>query len=431
MSEEFDASSACAARLDAQDSLAHLRDEFIVPVTPGGEEETYLVGNSLGLQPRAVRTYVDAELDKWGRLGVKGHSEADRDPTHPWESYEESLTDQMATLVGALPSEVVVMNGLTVNLHLLMASFYRPTTERFKVLIEEHAFPSDHFAAASQVRSHGRTAEDALVTVSPRTGEDLLNADDLLEAIAEHGDDLALVLLPGVHYYTGQVLPLVDLVEAAHEVGAMVGFDLAHAVGNIPLSLHDSGADFAAWCTYKYLNSGPGATAGCFVHERHLGRTDINRFEGWWGTDKESRFQMETVFDPIPTAEAWQLSNPPVFSMAPIRASLEVFEKAGGMGPLRDKSERQIAYLDHLLDEVLDGRVESITPRSLAERGCQYSLRVIAEGHTGRGVFDALESAGVACDWRHPDVIRIAPVPLYNSFSDIHRFVQILDGILS
>lgn len=431
MSEEFDASSTCAARLDAEDPLAHLRDEFIFPVTPGGEEEIYLVGNSLGLQPRAVRAYVDAELDKWGRLGVKGHVDTDVEPTFPWESYEESLTDQMATLVGALPSEVVVMNGLTVNLHLLMTSFYRPTTERFKVLIEEHAFPSDHFAVASQVRHHGRTAEEALVTVSPRPGEDLLHIDDIAAEIAEHGDQLALVLLPGVHYYTGQVFPMAEIVDTAHGVGALVGFDLAHAVGNIPLNLHDANMDFAAWCTYKYLNSGPGATAGCFVHERHLGRTDINRFEGWWGTDKETRFQMETVFDPIPTAEAWQLSNPPVFSMAPIRASLEVFEKAGGMGPLRDKSERQIAYLDYLLDAVLAGRVESITPRSFAQRGCQYSLRVVAEGHAGRGVFDALESAGVACDWRHPDVIRIAAVPLYNSFSDIHRFVQILDGILS
>jgi len=431
MPEEFDTTPGCAGRLDAEDDLAHLRDEFIVPVTPWGEEEIYLVGNSLGLQPRAVQAYVDAELDKWGRLGVKGHTEVDRELTFPWGSYEESLTDQMAALAGALPSEVVVMNGLTVNLHLLMATFYRPTQARFKVLIEDHAFPSDHFAASSQIRSHGRTAEEALVTVAPRLGEDLLNADDLLEAIAEQGGDLALVLLPGVHYYTGQVLPLVDLVEAAHEVGAMVGFDLAHAVGNIPLSLHDSGADFAAWCTYKYLNSGPGATAGCFVHERHLGRSDINRFEGWWGTDKATRFQMETVFNPIPTVEAWQLTNPAVLSMAPIRASLEMFARAGGMGPLRQKSERQITYLDHLLNEVLAGRVESITPRTLGERGCQFSLRVIADGHTGRGVFDALESAGVSCDWRHPDVIRIAPVPLYNSFTDIHRFVHVLDGILS
>ncbi len=323
------------------------------------------------------------------------------------------------------------MNGLTVNLHLLMTTFYRPTQERFKVLIEEHAFPSDHFAVASQVRHHDRSAEEALVAVSPRPGEDLLHAEDLIAAIAEHGDQLALVLLPGVHYYTGQVLPLTDLVYAAHRAGAMVGFDLAHAVGNIPLGLHDSGVDFAAWCTYKYLNSGPGATAGCFVNQRHLGRTDLNRFEGWWGTDKATRFQMETVFNPIPTVEAWQLSNPPVFSMAPIRASLEVFERVGGMGPLRRKSEQQIAYLDHLLDEVLKGRVESITPRSLTERGCQFSLRVVAPGHSGRGVFDALDAAGVACDWRHPDVIRIAPVPLYNSFADIHRFVQVLDGILS
>ncbi len=431
MPEQYDTTHACAERLDAEDPLAHMRDEFVMPVGPNGEAEVYLVGNSLGLQPRAVRTYIEAELDKWGRLGVKGHTEADREPTFPWESYEESLNHQMAAVVGAEPEEVVVMNGLTVNLHLLMTTFYRPTQERFKVLIEEHAFPSDHFAVASQVRHHGRSAEEALVTVSPRPGEDLLNAEDLMAAIAEQGDELALVLLPGVHYYTGQVLPLADLADAAHRVGAMVGFDLAHAVGNIPLGLHDSGADFAAWCTYKYLNSGPGATAGCFVNQRHLERTDLNRFEGWWGTDKATRFQMDTVFNPIPTVEAWQLSNPPVFSMAPIRASLEVFERAGGMGPLREKSEKQIAYLDHLLDEVLAGRVESITPRPLTERGCQFSLRVTADGYAGRGVFDALEATGVACDWRHPDVIRIAPVPLYNSFADIHRFVQVLDGILS
>ena len=431
MADTFDTTPACAARLDAEDALAHIRDDFIIPVTPMGDEEVYLAGNSLGLQPRAVRNYVESELDKWGRLGVKGHTEPDRTPTFPWQAYEESLTDQMATLVGALPAEVVVMNGLTVNLHLLMATFYRPTQSRFKVLIEEHAFPSDHFVVASQVRHHGRSAEEAMVTASPRPGEDLLRTDDLLETITKHGDELALVLLPGVHYYTGQVLPLAELVEAAHLVGAMVGFDLAHAVGNIPLGLHDDGADFAAWCTYKYLNSGPGATAGCFVNQRHLGRNDLNRFEGWWGTDKTTRFQMETVFEPIPTVEAWQLSNPPVLSMAPIRASLDVFETVGGMGPLREKSEKQIAYLDHLLDQMLAGRVELITPRPLMERGCQFSLRVLAEGHAGRRVLEALEAEGVTCDWRHPDVIRVAPVPLYNSFTDIYRFAKAMDGILS
>ncbi len=430
MAEHLDTDLGCALRLDAEDPLAAFREEFLIPTAPDGGEEVYLVGNSLGLQPRSARGYVEAELDKWGHMGVRGHTADAAGTAFPWESYELSLTEPMARLVGARPEEVVVMNGLTVNLHLLMAGFYRPTAGRFKVLVEEHAFPSDHFVAQSQLRHHGLDADASLVVVPPRPGEDLIRTGDILDAIAEHGEELAVVLLPGVQYYTGQAFDMAAITAAGHEVGALVGFDLAHAVGNLPLALHDVGVDFAAWCTYKYLNSGPGATAGCFVHERHLGGA-LDHLEGWWGTTRETRFQLETVFDPIPTVDAWQLSNPPVMSMAPVRASLEVFERAGGMGPLRQKSERQVAYLDHLLTEVLAGRVESITPKAVEARGCQFSLRITAPGHEGRAVYDALEGAGVACDWRYPDVIRIAPVPLYNSFADIHRFVQVLDGILS
>ncbi len=322
------------------------------------------------------------------------------------------------------------MNGLTVNLHLMMVTFYRPNEKRYKILIEGHAFPSDHFAVESQIRHHGLSAEDALVIVNPRPGEELIRYEDIAALIEEHQDELALVLLPGIQYYTGQVFPMADIVELGHQAGAIVGFDLAHAVGNIPLELHDWSADFAVWCNYKYVNGGPGAIAGCFVHEQHLNKPDINRFEGWWGTNTETRFEMETVFDPIPTVDAWQLSNSSIFSMVPIRAALNVFDLAGGITPLREKSEKQIRYLDFLLEENLSDEIEVITPKDLQERGCQFSLRVIADGKEGQDVFHELEESGVSCDWRYPDVIRIAPVPLYNSFTDIFRFVEILKRIL-
>ncbi len=407
---------------DAADPLAGFRSRFAFPEPQHGDEVIYLVGNSLGLQPHKARDMVLAELDKWARLGVRGHFETSR----PWAPYHEFLTEPLARLVGARPEEVVAMNGLTVNLHLLLVSFYRPTGRRHKIIIEDHAFPSDHFVAESQIRIWGGDPADSLVMLRPRSGEDTLRPDDILAAIHEQGSELAMVMLPGVQYYTGQVLPMADIVTAAHEVGAMVGLDLAHAVGNIELHLHDWGPDFAAWCSYKYLNGGPGATAAAFVHERHLDQPELPRLHGWWGHDKATRFEMKTEFVPIPTAEAWQLSNAPILSMAPVIAALEVFDEAGGMAPLRAKSEEMVTYLDFLLDAHLAGRVQSITPRRLEERGCQLSLRITADEVDGQAVFDRLQKADVECDWRYPDVIRVAPVPLYNSFEDIHRFVELL-----
>jgi kynureninase len=321
------------------------------------------------------------------------------------------------------------MNSLTVNLHLLMVSFYRPTPARHKILIESHAFPSDHFAAESQIRQRRFDPDESLIVLEPRDGEETLRPDDILAAIAQHRDELALVLLPGVQYYTGQVLPMADITQAGHAVGAIVGFDLAHAAGNVELSLHDWDVDFAAWCTYKYLNGGPGGVAAAFVHRRHVDDQTLPKFLGWWGTNKATRFEMATDFEAIPSAESWQLSNAPILPMAALRASLDVIDKAGGMPALRRKSEQLIEFFDRRLAEMLGGRVENITPKALSERGCQFALRVI--GGDGRRVFDQLEEARVLCDWREPDVIRVAPVPLYNSFADIDRFVTILDGILS
>ena len=406
------------AQLDAADPLAALRDEFELP------DGIYLVGNSLGALPKAARDYVNTEFDRWSTLGVEGHFTGDL----AWKDYHELVTGQFAALTGALPDEVVAMNSLTVNLHLLMVSFYQPTAARHKILIEGHAFPSDHFAVESQIRQRGFDPSDSLILLEPRSGEQTLRLEDTLAAIADHGDELALVFLPGVQYYTGQVLAMHEITTAGHAVGAIVGFDLAHAVGNLELSLHDWDVDFAAWCTYKYLNSGPGGVAGAFVHQRHVTDQRLPKLHGWWGTNKTSRFEMATEFDAIPTVESWQLSNAPVLLMASLRASLDIFDKAGGMGPLRRKTEQQIEFFDRRLKESLGDRVENITPKALAERGCQFALRVTNDD--GRRVFEALENARVRCDWRHPDVIRVAAVPLYNSFDDIDRFVDILDGIV-
>ena len=387
----------------------------------------YLAGNSLGLQPVASRDIVLAEIDKWATKGVRGHFEGDR----PWAPFHEFLTEPMARIVGATPKEVVVMNSLTANLHFLMVSFYRPEGRRHKVLIEDHAFPSDHYAVESQARFHGYDPEEAVVRIQPRQGEETIRTEDLLETIRVNGPELALVLLPGVQYYTGQVLPMRALSEAAHAAGATVGLDLAHAVGNVELALHDWDVDFAVWCTYKYLNGGPGATGAAFVHERHITDEALPRFNGWWGHDKTTRFEMTNDFVPIPTAEAWQVSNAPVFSMAPLIASLRVFDEAGGVFALRTKAARQAEYFDTLLSHRLEGRVESITPSENDQRGCQLSLRVVAPGADGHSVFAALERANVDCDWRYPDAIRVAPVPLYNTYADIHDFVAALDEVLS
>lgn len=415
-----------AAALDAADPLAPFRDEFHLPVGRDGAPQIYLAGNSLGAVPRSASDYVNAELERWARLGVAGHFSGEL----AWEPYHELLADPLGRLVGGRPHEVVAMNSLTVNLHLLMVSFYEPTATRHEILIEEHAFPSDHFAVESQIRQRGRDPAESLLLARPRPGEETLRREDLLALIAEAGAELALVMLPGVQYYTGQVLPLAEIATAAHEVGARVGFDLAHAAGNVPLALHDWNVDFAVWCSYKYLNAGPGAVGGAFVHERHVADRSLPKLLGWWGQRKAIRFEMGTVFEPIPTVESWQLSNPSILTMAALRASLDVFDRAGGMAPLRAKSEQQFRYLDFLLGEVIGDRAESITPVAPAERGCQCSLRIRAPGVDGRAVYEALQDADVACDWRHPDVIRVAPVPLYNSFGDIRRFVDILDGAL-
>ena len=426
---QWETNLACARALDAADDLAPIRSRFRIPQTSDGSEQVYLVGNSLGLPATTTKEYVDDELERWAELGVAGHFTGEL----AWAPYHGLLTDQLSMIVGARPEEVVAMNSLTVNLHLLMVSFYRPTPERHKILIEAHAFPSDHFAVESQIRQRGFDPAVSLETVESRHGEETLRSDDLLAAIERCGPELALVLLPGVQYYTGQVLPMSELTRAAHSVGAVAGFDLAHAVGNIPIQLHEWDVDFAVWCSYKYLNAGPGAVGGCYVNNGHIADQSLPKLLGWWGTNPETRFEMDTVFDPIPTVESWQLSNAPVLSMAALRASLDIIDEAGGMTALRHKSERQIAYLDYLLEEVTGDRVMSLTPRPLHERGCQFALKVLdrpGEESKGRAIYEELERNGVACDWRHPDAIRVAPVPLYSSFEDIHRFVSILDTAL-
>ena len=375
-----------AAELDADDPLARFRAAFELP------GEIYLVGNSLGALPTRARELVADEFDRWATLGVEGHFTGDL----AWKDYHELTTTQLAGLVGARPDEVVAMNGLTVNLHLLLVSFYRPTAARHKLLIEDHAFPSDHFAAESQIRQRGFDPATSLVTLAPRPGEETLRTEDILAAIDEHGDELATILLPGVQYFTGQVLPMGAITAAGHAVGATVGFDLAHAIGNIELDLTTWNVDFAAWCSYKYLNSGPGGVAGAYVNRRHVTDPSLPKLLGWWGTAAATRFEMTTVFDAIPTVESWQLSNAPVLPMAALRASLDLIDEAGGMPALRAKSERQIAYFDRRLDESLAGRVENITPRPLHERGCQFALRVVAGD--GRRVFAELEAARVLCD---------------------------------
>jgi kynureninase len=413
-----------ARELDANDPLRKWRDEFWIPEREDGTPEVYLVGNSLGLQPKRTAGFVQAELENWQRLGVRGHFESEQ----PWMPYHECLAKPMADLVGAEPDEVVMMNGLTVNLHLMLATFYRPTKTRHKILIEEHAFPSDYQVAQSQIQHHGFDPAESLVVAKPAPGQATLCNDAIVDLIRQHGDTLAVVLLPGVQYYTGQVIDMARIAEATHSVGARIGLDLAHAAGNVPLSLHDWNIDFAAWCSYKYLNSGPGSVAGCFVHQKHASDVELPRLAGWWGHDKKTRFEMKNHFQPIPTAEGWQLSNPPILSMAAVRASLGVFAEAGGIEPLREKSLKLTAYFEVLLNETLGDRVNIITPHEPSERGCQLSFELI--GVQGRAIQDELESRGMMTDWREPNVIRAAPVPLYNSFEDVFRFVEALAKVM-
>lgn len=407
----FRTDEAFADALDARDVLAPMRERFLIPRTPEGRDCIYFCGNSLGLQPVGVRPAVEEMLDDWARLGVEGHFHA----RHPWMPYHERLSERMLAIVGAQPSEVVVMNSLTVNLHLLMVSFYRPTPARRKIVIEHMAFPSDRYAVASQLAWHGFDPVADLIEVTPRPGEDVIRTDDIEDLLAREGDAVALVMFGGVNYYTGQRFDIGRITRAAHACGAVAGFDLAHAAGNVPLHLHDDDADFAVWCSYKYLNGGPGTTAGCFVHARHA-RAALPRLAGWWGQNKQTRFEMLHPFDPLEGAEGWQLSNPAILPMAALGASLDVFAEAG-MEALREKSVLLTAYLEFLLDAVPSERWSIITPRDPAARGAQLSIRIPTGG---RAVFDRLAAAGIVCDWRDPDVIRIAPVPLYNSFRDVH-----------
>jgi kynureninase len=425
---EWSTEPALAASLDAADEFAAFRARFELPPPPeGATDSIYFVGNSLGPMPTKAREYINFELDRWARLGVKGHF--DGDPG--WADYHKILIDPLCRMVGALPHEVAVMNTLTVNLHNLLISFYRPTAERHKILIEEHAFPSDHFAVESQIRLHGFDPADSLVTIKPRDGGELFHVEDIVAAIAEHGDSLATVLLPGVQYYTGQVMPINAIVQAGHAAGATVGIDLAHSVGNVALTLHESNVDFATWCSYKYVNSSPGGISGIYVHERHVNDQSLPKLIGWWGNRMETRFAMENSFDPYPTAESWAASNVTALPMAALRASLEIFDDAGGVVALRSKSQKQTAYLLYLLDELLGGDVQSLTPRDPEQRGCQLSLEIVPDDIDGRAVFEAIEAAGVFCDWRFPNVIRVAPTPLFNTFSEIRRFVDLLAGAIA
>ena len=409
-----------ARKLDAIDPLAGFRERFEIPPAPDGHDGAYLCGNSLGLMPRRAKELICEELEDWARLGVEGH----RNSTRPWYSYHELFTETGARLVGAKPGEVVMMNSLTVNLHLLMVSFYRPDGARRKVLIEDGAFPSDTYAVKTHLRARGIDPDDALVLCAPRAGEETLRIEDIEAMIDDLGEELALVMFGGVHFRTGQFHDLARITKAAHGVGAMAGFDLAHAAGNVMLQLHDWNVDFACWCSYKYLNSGPGALAGAFVHERHGDDGSIPRFAGWWGNDPDSRFQMQLIpeFVPQKGAAGWQLSNPPILAAAPLVASLELFDEAG-MSALCAKSRALTGYLEYLLRESMPETCSVITPSSTSERGCQLSIHVT--DHPRRR-FDALMEHGIICDFREPDVIRLAPTPLYNRFIDVHAAATVL-----
>ena len=414
---------AYAQDQDKKDALAAYRDQFHIPKDDLGKDWLYFTGNSLGLQPKQTQAYIQQELDDWAKYGVEGHFEA----KNPWMPYHEFLTETMAEVVGAKNSEVVVMNTLTTNLHMLMVSFYRPTAKKFKIVIESDAFPSDRYAVQSQLKFHGFDPEEGLVEWKPRKGEELLHIEDLEKIVEEQGDEIALLLIGGVNYYTGQFLDLKRIAQIGHAKECVVGIDLAHGAGNIEANLHDSGVDFAAWCTYKYLNSGPGSLAGLFVHERHQHDRDLPRFAGWWNHNKETRFNMRQPFDVMPGAEGWQLSNPPILSMAAIRSSLDMFKEVG-MSALREKSERLTGYFEFLLDSLDSKQIKIITPRDPKRRGCQLSIQV---KNADKSLHKKLTENNIITDWREPDVIRCAPVPLYNTYEDVYRMVAKLKDLLS
>jgi kynureninase len=409
-----------AGQLDAADPLRSFRDEFHIPLH-GNAPQNYFCGNSLGLQPKAVRAALFDELDDWAKLGVEGHFLG----RNPWMPYHEFVRDSLAVCVGAQPSEVVAMNSLSVNLHLMMVSFYRPTAERHAILIEAGAFPSDRYAVESQVRFHGFDPAHSLIELEGDLPDGTISMQAIERVLAERGLEIALVLWPGVQYRSGQAFDLKEITSLAHAQGCTVGFDLAHAAGNLELNLHDSGADFAAWCSYKYLNSGPGAVAGCFVHERHA-RSDRPRFAGWWGHDQATRFKMGPEFVPTAGADGWQLSNPPILALAPLRVSLEIFQRAG-IDKLRAKSKQLTGYLEALIRSRLGDTLQIATPSQPDSRGCQLSLRVVGGRERGRALFQHLGSLGIIGDWREPDVIRISPTPLYNGFGDVLAFVRAVE----
>ena len=420
---QFENSLAYAQKQDAIDPLKDFREKFYMP---NFHEKTvrYFTGNSLGLQPKSTKEYIVEELDAWAKYGVEGHFLAKK----PWFSYHENLTNKIANVVGALPLEVVVTHSLTTNIHLLMVSFYQPKGKRTKLICEAKAFPSDQYALETQVKFHGLNIETDLIEIAPREGEHLIREEDILAKIEEVGEELALVMIGGVNYYTGQLFDMKKITEAAHKVGAYAGFDLAHAAGNINLQLHDWGVDFAAWCSYKYLNSSPGGVSGLFVHDRHAYKPELPRFAGWWGYDKETRFLMNPGFNPMKGAEGWQLSNAPVIGMAAHLASLDIFEEAG-MERIGTKRDLLTAYLEFIIDDISERNKEKcsfeiITPRDKTKRGAQLSI--LAHGQ-GKALFDTLSDEGVVADWREPNVIRVAPAPLYNSFEDVFYFGQLLE----
>ncbi|HLS31791.1 MAG TPA: kynureninase [Flavobacteriaceae bacterium] len=418
---QYENSLEFARKMDEEDSLSKFKEEFHIPEIDG-KKQLYFCGNSLGLQPKRTQKYVQQELDDWAKLGVEGHTKA----KHPWKPYHEFLTETMAEIVGAKPQEVVMMNTLTVNLHLMMVSFYQPTTLRRKIIIESDAFPSDKYAVQSQLNFHGYDPVEDLLLWEPRKTTNRYHYEDLKKLFADNIDEIALVLIGVPNYYTGQTFDLKKIAKLGHMNNALVGFDLAHGAGNIQPDLHDSQADFAVWCSYKYLNSGPGSVGGCFVHEVHADNDDLNRLTGWWGHNKETRFNMRQEFDPIKGAEGWQLSNPPILSMAAIRASLDVFKEAGFKN-LRAKSIKLTGFLEFLMNEIEGDDINIITPENPAERGCQLSIEL---KKAGKDFFNNLTAAGVIADWREPNVIRLAPIPLYNSYEDVFLLVQKIKSLL-
>ena len=420
---QYQNSLAFAKQLDQEDSLAFLRDEFHIPKVNNGKEWIYFTGNSLGLQPKTTKKYLQQELDDWANLGVEGHFEA----KNPWLHYHEDLSVKMAKIVGAKPIEVTIANTLTVNLHLLMVSFYQPTKTKYKILIESDAFPSDRYAVESQLKFHGFDPLESLVEWKPRNGETLLHIEDLEQIIQNQGDEIALLLVGGLNYYTGQFLDLKKIATIGHSKNCFVGIDLAHGAGNIQPNLHDSNVDFAAWCTYKYLNSGPGSLGGIFIHEMHAYNNELPRFAGWWNHNKKTRFNMREPFDVMEGAEGWQLSNPPILSMAAIKASLDIFDKIG-MDLLREKSIRLTGFMEFLLHQIDSDKINIITPKNPLERGCQISIQV---KNADKDLHKKLSQHHIITDWREPDVIRCTPVPMYNSFEEVYEMVSVFKKLMN